>query len=174
MGAAENAMGGSYGAREFGPNDWTSARWRRGGSRWTAFESSRWFLASSSFGRSVSRSLATSSGKAGTAGRICRRWRPANGRCAHQDVRQLFFLGLRRHESCEPRLRRHRPATPLSLNGGRAELTRLDEERRKLDEAQREFAEYVDAIRRAKDREEFDRFMAERRARPASGGSEAR
>ncbi len=52
-----------------------------------------------------------------------------------------------------------------------AELTRLDEERRKLDEAQREFAEYSDAIRRAKDREEFDRFMAERRARPAGGGS---
>ena len=51
------------------------------------------------------------------------------------------------------------------------ELRRLDEERRKLDEAQREFAEYSDAIRRAKDREEFDRFMAERRARPAGGGS---
>src|ERR1700761_7127551 len=31
-------MGGSYGAREFGPSDWTNARWRRGGSRWTAFE----------------------------------------------------------------------------------------------------------------------------------------
>ncbi len=52
-----------------------------------------------------------------------------------------------------------------------AELARLDEERRKLDEAQREFSEYVDAIRRAKDREEFDRFMAERRARPAGGPS---
>ena len=32
---------------------------------------------------------------------------------------------------------------------------------------------FVDAIRRAKDREEFDRFMAERRARPAGGGSNA-
>ena len=51
-----------------------------------------------------------------------------------------------------------------------AELARLDEERRKLDEAQREFAEYSDAIRRAKDREEFERFMAERRPRPANGG----
>ena len=54
-----------------------------------------------------------------------------------------------------------------------AELARLDEERRKLDDAQREFAEYVEAIRRAKDREEFERFMAERRARPASGGTES-
>ena len=53
-----------------------------------------------------------------------------------------------------------------------AELARLDEERRKLDKAQREFAEYVDAIRRAKDREEFERFMAERRARPANGGGQ--
>ena len=51
------------------------------------------------------------------------------------------------------------------------ELARLDEERRKLDDAQREFAEYVDAIRRAKDREEFERFMAERRARPTNAGS---
>ena len=49
-----------------------------------------------------------------------------------------------------------------------AELARLDEERRKLDDAQRDFAEYVEAIRRAKDREEFDKFMAERRARPAN------
>ena len=53
---------------------------------------------------------------------------------------------------------------------GSAGIARLDEERRKLDDAQREFAEYVDAIRRAKDREEFERFMAERRARPAGGG----
>ena len=64
--------------------------------------------------------------------------------------------------------------TPASGNAAfdewrSAELARLDEERRKLDEAQRDFAEYVDAIRRAKDREEFDRFMAERRNRPAGG-----
>ena len=63
-----------------------------------------------------------------------------------------------------------RPATPLSTSGGRRNSSELDEERRKLDDAQREFAEYVDAIRRAKDREEFERFMAERRARPAGGG----
>ena len=68
---------------------------------------------------------------------------------------------------------RHHPsqaATPRSTNGGRLELVRLDEERRKLDQAQREFAEYCrHEIRRAKDREEFERFMAERRARPAGG-----
>ena len=39
MGTADNTMGGSYGAREFGPREWAGARWRRhGGSRWTAFE----------------------------------------------------------------------------------------------------------------------------------------
>ncbi|WP_131118604.1 DUF2852 domain-containing protein [Lichenihabitans psoromatis] len=40
-----------------------------------------------------------------------------------------------------------------------AELQRLEEERRKLDTAQREFAEHLNNLRRAKDREEFDRFM---------------
>jgi len=43
------------------------------------------------------------------------------------------------------------------------ELERLAEERRKLDEARAEFESYVRELRRAKDKEEFDRFMAERR-----------
>jgi hypothetical protein len=45
-----------------------------------------------------------------------------------------------------------------------AELSRLDEERRKLDEMREEFDTYVRELRRAKDQEEFDRFMRERRA----------
>lgn len=48
-----------------------------------------------------------------------------------------------------------------------AELARLDEERRKLDEMREEFDSYVRELRRAKDQEEFDRFMRERR----NGGS---
>jgi hypothetical protein len=48
------------------------------------------------------------------------------------------------------------------------ELARLDEERRKLDEAREEFETYVRELRRAKDQEEFDRFMSDRsRATPA-------
>jgi len=43
-----------------------------------------------------------------------------------------------------------------------AELARLEEERQKLVAAEREFAEYMENLRRAKDREEFDRFMAAR------------
>ncbi|MGO9740585.1 MAG: DUF2852 domain-containing protein [Roseiarcus sp.] len=46
-----------------------------------------------------------------------------------------------------------------------AELARLEEERRRLEQAHREFAEFMETVRRAKDREEFDRFMAERRSR---------
>jgi hypothetical protein len=45
-----------------------------------------------------------------------------------------------------------------------AELSRLDEERRKLDEMREEFDSYVRELRRAKDQEDFDRFMRERRA----------
>lgn len=52
-----------------------------------------------------------------------------------------------------------------------AELKRLDEERRKLEDAAREFADYVEQLRRARDREEFDRFMRERdSSRGSSGG----
>ncbi|MCB8821885.1 DUF2852 domain-containing protein [Microvirga rosea] len=46
----------------------------------------------------------------------------------------------------------------------RSELERLEEERRKLDEEAREFRNFVEELKRAKDREEFDAFMAKRRA----------
>jgi hypothetical protein len=42
------------------------------------------------------------------------------------------------------------------------ELDRLAEERRKLDETLAEFDDYARELRRAKDQEEFDRFMANR------------
>ncbi len=54
-----------------------------------------------------------------------------------------------------------------------AELARLEEERRKLVEAEREFAEHLDKLRRARDREEFERFMAERRAAQAASDQSA-
>jgi hypothetical protein len=52
-----------------------------------------------------------------------------------------------------------------------AELARLEEERRKLVEAEREFSEYLDRLRRARDREEFDRFMNERRNAQSGEGT---
>ena len=47
-----------------------------------------------------------------------------------------------------------------------AELTRLEEERRKLDDAQRAFTEHLDNLRRAKDRTEFEGFMSAWRNTP--------
>ena len=45
-----------------------------------------------------------------------------------------------------------------------AELKRLAEERRKLEEMRAEFEGFVSELRRAKDQEEFERFMASYRA----------
>ena len=45
------------------------------------------------------------------------------------------------------------------------QLKRLDEERRRLDEDIREFQDYMRNLHMARDREEFDRFMADRKAR---------
>lgn len=45
-----------------------------------------------------------------------------------------------------------------------AELARLEEERRKIDEMRAEFDEFVNNLRRAKDQKEFDKFMASREA----------
>ena len=46
----------------------------------------------------------------------------------------------------------------------RAELERLEARRRALQEESRAFAEFVEELKRAKDREQFDAFMAKRRS----------
>jgi hypothetical protein len=43
------------------------------------------------------------------------------------------------------------------------ELARLEEERKRLAAAEREFADYMENLRHARDREEFERFMNARR-----------
>ncbi|AVO45563.1 DUF2852 domain-containing protein [Phreatobacter cathodiphilus] len=48
----------------------------------------------------------------------------------------------------------------------RQELERLEAERRRLFEAQDEFAAYLERLKRSRDRAEFDQFMAERAATP--------
>lgn len=45
----------------------------------------------------------------------------------------------------------------------RAEIERFERERRRLDEEAREFRTFVEELKRAKDREEFDAYMAKRR-----------
>ncbi len=49
------------------------------------------------------------------------------------------------------------------------ELRRLDEERRRLEEERREFEAYAANLRRAKDQEEFDRFMNQRQGSSGRG-----
>lgn len=51
----------------------------------------------------------------------------------------------------------------------KAELERLDEERRRLDEMRAEFDNYARELRRAKDQEEFDRFMRDRQQMKTAG-----
>ena len=51
----------------------------------------------------------------------------------------------------------------------RDELSRLEEERRRLEVAHREFADWLENVRKAKDREEFERFMNERRGAAGRG-----
>jgi hypothetical protein len=59
-----------------------------------------------------------------------------------------------------------RPAT-----GNRAFDEYREETLRRLEEEQREFTGFLDRLRMAKDKAEFDQFMAERRARPAQDPS---
>lgn len=82
------------------------------------------------------------------------------------------FATARRDWSHEYRCGRRRSARGYSPSGNVAfdeyrekELKRLEEERRKLDEELRAFEGYMHDLRRARDQEEFDRFMRERSAR---------
>ena len=50
------------------------------------------------------------------------------------------------------------------------ELARLEEERQKLVAAERQFAEFMENLRHARDREEFERFMDAHRNRQAPSG----
>jgi len=85
------------------------------------------------------------------------------------------FAGMRRDWSrswggCGP----HRSSYQQSGNSAfddyrERELRRLDEERRKIEEERREFEAFVHNLRRARDQEEFDRFMRDRQNRPRNG-----
>lgn len=55
----------------------------------------------------------------------------------------------------------------------KTELDRLDAQRRALQEESRAFAAFVEELKRAKDREQFDAFMAKRRAPGGQDGTTA-
>ncbi len=59
----------------------------------------------------------------------------------------------------------------LRTTGNAAFDSYREETLRRLEEEQREFEEFVTKLRQARDREEFERFMAERKAPAARGRS---
>jgi len=69
---------------------------------------------------------------------------------------------------CGPRSRAGWAAGPSSGNWAFDEYR--SETLRRLEEEQREFTEYLERLRRAKDKAEFDQFMAEMRRRSEGGG----
>ena len=83
-----------------------------------------------------------------------------------RDVNQKadgMFAGCGRHRG---RYRQHFSTGNVAFDDWRrAELERLEEERRKLDEEVHEFHDYLRNLHMARDREEFDRFIRERQSR---------
>ena len=167
MSTAQNTFG-SDGAREFGASDWAHASWRRSGcgvSNWSMFEIVAmvlgfivfWPIGLAILGFKIWQRKSGYSGDLQTAAQ--EKWREARG-MMNNSVK-----------TSGPWAWGHRsgfaPATGNSAfdDWKRAELARLEEERRKLQDAHNEFAAFLDNIRRAKDREEFERFMNERRNR---------
>jgi hypothetical protein len=61
--------------------------------------------------------------------------------------------------------------TPPS-SGNRAFDDYRHETMRRLEDEQREFKEFLERLRFAKDRQEFDQFMADRRNNPAAGSAQ--
>ncbi len=77
------------------------------------------------------------------------------------------------------RSRRHRGRRYSSGNAAfddyrQEQMQRLDEERRRLDEEVSQFQDFVRNLRMARDRDEFDRFMRDRRDNQSSSQSAPR
>jgi hypothetical protein len=166
MSTVQGAVGGSGGTQEFGARDWTSGHWSWrscGASRWTLFEVLAMILGFIVFwpiGLAIL-GFKIWQRKVGYPGDLqmaaSEKWREARSAMRGHDwrARRGFYAGSTGNAAFD--------------EWKAAEIARLEEERRRLQEASREFSEFVDNIRRAKDREEFERFMNERRNRPAGG-----
>ena len=76
----------------------------------------------------------------------------------------------RRRERFEARMDRWgREMRGFASSGNAAFDGYREETLRRLEEEQREFREFLDRLRKAKDKQEFDQFMADRRTRPEGG-----
>jgi len=169
MSTSQSAYGGSSGGREFGANEWTNAPWRRGcgPSRWSAFEIMAMVLGFIVFW------------PIGLAILAYKFWQRRSGAADLQTVAAGAWSDARAAmtgaANSTPRPWASTPWTRgfgVSSTGNRAfdewksnELARLEAERQKLENAHREFADFLENVRKAKDREEFDRFMSERQNR---------
>jgi hypothetical protein len=173
MSTVQGAVDGSNGAQGFGGQDWASASWRGrgcGASRWSVFEIVAMVLGFIVFWPIGLAILAfkfwqRKSGYSGDLQTVAQeKWRDARNAMSggNWQARRGFYAASTGNSAFD--------------EWKAAEIARLEEERRKLQEAHREFATFVDNIRRSKDREEFERFMNERRNRPtdsAPGGQGA-
>lgn len=81
-----------------------------------------------------------------------------------------MFAGCRH---ARRRHRGHRTGNVAFDDWRETELERLAEERRKLEEMREEFDEYVRELRRAKDQDEFDRFMKARGKKSKKSGGKS-
>ena len=157
MGTA-HTYGGSGDARAYAPGEWANL-WRRGrscASRWTLFE-----LATMVLGIMVFWPI-------GLAVFAYKMWQRKSGA---DDLQTVVTAKWNEARASWTRSSGWSWSPAGTGNAAfdqwkAAELARLEAERRKLEDAAREFAEFLDTVRHAKDREEFDRFMAERRAKP--------
>jgi hypothetical protein len=166
MSTVQGAVGGSNGAQDFGPRDWQSASWRGrscGASRWSVFEIVAmvlgfivfWPIGLAILGFKIWQRKSGYPGDLQSAAQ--EKWRDARNAMSggHWQGRRGYYAASTGNSAFD--------------DWKAAEIARLEEERRKLQEAHREFSAFVDNIRRSKDREEFERFMNERRNRPADG-----
>ena len=171
MGTSQSGGGDASGAREFHPSDWADAAWRRGRastSNWTLFEVAAmvggfiiyWPVGLAVLGYKVYQ------GKMGAPDlqtTVVDKWRQA--RSVVGPWVEASNAARTRSDAPWNTARRAYTGTGNAAfdDWKAAELGRLEEERRKLDVAHREFADFLDHMRKARDREEFDRFMNERK-----------
>jgi hypothetical protein len=169
MSTVQGAVGGSNGAQDHGARDWTNGTWRGrscGAFHWSPFEIVAMVLGFIVFW------------PIGLAILFFKMWQRRSGypgdlQTAAQDKWREARHAMSGGGWQGPWGRRGFNAAStgnLAFDEWKqAEIARLEEERRKLQEAHREFSAFVENIRRAKDREEFERFMNERRNRPTDG-----
>jgi hypothetical protein len=167
MSTAQGAYGESNEGRTFSRDDWKNATWRRGSGsagRWTPFELIAMVLGFIVFwpiGLAILgyKFWQSKSGAADLQTVATGAWRHARAAMGGMGA------SAPRAWTSSPWTRGFTPSTGNRAfdDWKSAELARLEAERRKLEDAHREFAEWLDTVRKAKDREEFERFMADRR-----------